>query len=186
MEYRPGKADRTKAQLGEAVISLLAEMPPERVTADAIAERAGMGRATWFRHFSSKSEAATCALVAGCALASLPLLVVQGQEVHVGIWSLRRSLPPFALLTLAAFFGALEPAPEESGGSAATSGLWRRRAQGRLCWTLLLFVCSVASGVRTSAAALGGREAGALSLARAVEARMRETPGALFLFDRFG
>ena len=31
MEYRPGKADRTKAQLGEAVISLLAEMPPERV-----------------------------------------------------------------------------------------------------------------------------------------------------------
>ncbi len=64
MEYRPGKADRTKAQLGEAVISLLAEMPPERVTADAIAERAGMGRATWFRHFSSKSEAATCALVA--------------------------------------------------------------------------------------------------------------------------
>ena len=129
---------------------------------------------------------ATCALVAGCALASLPLLVVQGQEVHVGIWSLRRSLPPFALLTLAAFFGALEPAPEESGGSAATSGLWRRRAQGRLRWTLLLFVCSVASGVRTSAAALGGREAGALSLARAVEARMRETPGALFLFDRFG
>ena len=64
MEYRPGKAERTKAQLGEAVISLLAEMPPERVTAEAIAERAGMGRATWFRHFSSKSDAVTYALVA--------------------------------------------------------------------------------------------------------------------------
>lgn len=64
MEYKPGKVERTKAQLGEAVISLLAEMPPEQVTADAIAERAGMGRATWFRHFSSKSDAVTCALVA--------------------------------------------------------------------------------------------------------------------------
>lgn len=64
MEYRPGKAERTKAQLGEAVISLLAEMPPEHVTAEMITERAGMGRATWFRHFSSKSDAATCALVA--------------------------------------------------------------------------------------------------------------------------
>ena len=64
MEYRPGKAERTKAQLGEAFISLLAEMPPERVTAEAITERAGMGRATWFRHFSSKSDAVTCALFA--------------------------------------------------------------------------------------------------------------------------
>ena len=64
MEYRPGKVERTKAQRGEAVISLLAEMPPESVTAEAIAKRAGMGRATWFRHFSSKSDAATCALVA--------------------------------------------------------------------------------------------------------------------------
>ena len=64
MEYRPGKAERTKAQLGEAVLSLLAELPPEQVTADAIAKRAGMGRATWFRHFSSKSDAVACALVA--------------------------------------------------------------------------------------------------------------------------
>ena len=64
MEYSPGKAERTKAQLGEAVILLLAEMPPERITAEIIAERAGMGRATWFRHFSSKSDAVTCALAA--------------------------------------------------------------------------------------------------------------------------
>ena len=64
MEYKPGKAERTEALLGEAVISLLAEMPPERVTAEAIAERAGMGRATWFRHFTSKTDAVTCALVA--------------------------------------------------------------------------------------------------------------------------
>lgn len=64
MEYRPRKAERTKALLGEAVIALLAELPPERVTAEAIAERAGMGRATWFRYFSSKSDAVACALVA--------------------------------------------------------------------------------------------------------------------------
>ncbi len=64
MEFTLDKAGRTKAQLGEAVIALLAEMPQERVTAEAIAERAGMGRATWFRHFSSKSDAAAYALVA--------------------------------------------------------------------------------------------------------------------------
>lgn len=64
MEYKPNKTERTKAQLGEAVISLLEELPPERITADAIAARAGMGRATWFRHFSNKTDAVTCALVA--------------------------------------------------------------------------------------------------------------------------
>lgn len=128
---------------------------------------------------------ATCALVAGCALASLPFLVIQGQEVHVGIWSLRRSLPPFALLTLAAFFGALEPAPEESEGPAGTRGLWWRRGQGRLRWTLLLLVCSVAAGVRTDLATLGGGEVGARELARTVESRMDAAPGALFLFDYF-
>ena len=64
MGYRPGKAERTKAQLGEAIIALLATMSPDRVTAEAIAKRAGMGRATWFRHFSSKSDAVACALVA--------------------------------------------------------------------------------------------------------------------------
>ena len=127
----------------------------------------------------------TCALVAGCALASLPFLVIQGQEVHVGIWSLRRSLPPFALLTLAAFFGALEPAPEESEGPAGTRGLWWRRGQGRLRWTLLLLVCSVAAGVRTDLATLGGGEVGARELARTVESRMDAAPGALFLFDYF-
>lgn len=128
---------------------------------------------------------ATCALVAGCALASLPFLVIQGQEVHVGIWSLRRSLPPFALLTLAAFFGALEPAPEESEGPAGTRGLRWRRGQGRLRWTLLLLVCSVAAGVRTDLATLGGGEVGAREIARTVESRMDAAPGALFLFDYF-
>jgi len=128
---------------------------------------------------------ATCALLAGCAFASLPFLVIQGQEVHVGIWSLRRSLPPFALLTLAAFFGALEPAPEESEVTAGTRGLWWRRGQGRLRWTLLLLVCSVAAGVRTDLATLGGGEVGARELARTVESRMDAAPGALFLFDYF-
>ena len=62
MAHTPSKAERTKAALGEAVISLLRELPLERITADDIAKRAGMGRATWFRHFSSKQDAVECAL----------------------------------------------------------------------------------------------------------------------------
>lgn len=63
MEFKPGKVERTKARLGEAVISLLAQMSAEHVTVDTIVERAGMGRATWFRHFSNKTDAVACALV---------------------------------------------------------------------------------------------------------------------------
>jgi AcrR family transcriptional regulator len=63
MEYRPSRTERTRVALGEAVIALLREMPLERITADDIADRAGMGRATWFRHFSRKEDAVVCVLV---------------------------------------------------------------------------------------------------------------------------
>ena len=63
MEYRPGKTARTRVALGEALIALLREMPLEKITADDIASRAGMGRATWFRHFSRKEDAVVCVLV---------------------------------------------------------------------------------------------------------------------------
>ena len=128
----------------------------------------------------------TCALVAGCALASLPFFVVQGQEVHVGIWSLRRSLPPFALLTLAAAFGAFEPAPEEiSGGPDFRKGAFPRRAGLRRLWVVLAALCAIANLVRLPAGAFFGGEQGADELVLAVESRMSANPGALYLFDYF-
>ena len=129
---------------------------------------------------------ATCALVAGCALAALPFLVVQGQEVHVGIWSLRRSLPPFALLTLAAAFGAFEPAPEEiSGGPDFREGAFPRRAGLRRLWVVLAALCAIANLVRLPAGAFFGGETGSSELVLAVESRMGANPGALYLFDYF-
>ena len=62
--YQPGKVERTRAALGEAVLALLAESPDGRMTADDIAVRAGMGRTTWFRNCSGKGDAVASALVA--------------------------------------------------------------------------------------------------------------------------
>ena len=127
---------------------------------------------------------ATCALLAGCAVASLPFFVIQGQEVHVGIWSLRRSLPPFALLTLAAAFAAFEPAPEETEGPDLREGVFPRRARLRRLWVLLAFLCAAANLVRLNGVLFGG-ETGSSELVLQVESRMRANPGALYLFDYF-
>jgi hypothetical protein len=127
---------------------------------------------------------ATCALLAGCAVASLPFFVIQGQEVHVGIWSLRRSLPPFALLTLTAAFAAFEPAPEETEGPDLREGVFPRRARLRRLWVLLAFLCAAANLVRLNGALFGG-ETGSSELVLEVESRMCANPGALYLFDYF-
>ena len=129
--------------------------------------------ALWFR------RPATCALLAGCALAALPFFVVQGQEVPVGLWSLRRSLPPFALIPLAAVAGAFQLADDEFGNKA----LFVRRAWMRRLWVLLAFACAVVQGVRLSRASLAGGESGADVLRFAVESRMQAD--GLYLFDYF-
>jgi len=51
------KTDFLKDCMADAVVGLLKTHRPEEITAAMIAERAGVGRATWFRHFSSKEEA---------------------------------------------------------------------------------------------------------------------------------
>ena len=119
----------------------------------------------------------TCALLAGCALAALPFFVIQGQEVHVGIWSLRRALPPFAILPLAAFFGAFETDAEE----AAAETLSGRRALLRRWWIWLL-VPAVLLQMRRMAPVATVGEVGATALVDAVEERLQ--PGALYLFER--
>lgn len=62
-----GKNSKTTAFLKEcmadALICLMQEKPLDRISAADIAERAGVGRATWFRHFSSKEEAVTYKLL---------------------------------------------------------------------------------------------------------------------------
>lgn len=49
--------------LGPALLSLMAEKDIRKVTADELARRAGVGRATYFRNFSSKEEVLTAYLV---------------------------------------------------------------------------------------------------------------------------
>ena len=49
--------------LGPALLSLMAEKDIRRVTIDELAIRAGVGRATYFRNFSSKEELLTACLV---------------------------------------------------------------------------------------------------------------------------
>ena len=120
---------------------------------------------------------ATCVLLAGCALAALPFFVIQGQEVHVGIWSLRRSLPPFAILPLAAFLGAFESNAEE----AASTALSRRRSLFQIGWLLLLMPLLFVQMHRMRHGETRG-EVGATALVAAVEERLQ--PGALYLFER--
>ena len=120
---------------------------------------------------------ATCALLAGCTLAALPFFVIQGQEVHVGIWSLRRALPPFAILPLAAFLGAFERDAEE----AASKALSRRRNLFQIGWLLLLMPLLLVQMKRMRHGETRG-ELGATALVDAVDARLQ--PGALYLFER--
>ena len=49
--------------LGPALLTLMAEKDIRRVTADELTAKAGVGRATYFRNFSSKEEVLTAYLV---------------------------------------------------------------------------------------------------------------------------
>jgi AcrR family transcriptional regulator len=50
------KRARTRAQIVEAGIVLLAERPPEALTVDAIVEAAGVAKGTFYYHFQSVEE----------------------------------------------------------------------------------------------------------------------------------
>lgn len=49
--------------MAESLIKLLKESSIDKITVQQIADSAGVGRATWFRNFSNKSEAITFRLV---------------------------------------------------------------------------------------------------------------------------
>ena len=50
------KRARTRAQIVEAGLMLLAERPPEALTVDAIVEAAGVAKGTFYYHFQSIEE----------------------------------------------------------------------------------------------------------------------------------
>ena len=50
------KRGRTRAQIVEAGLMLLAERPPEGLTIDAIVEAAGVAKGTFYYHFQSIEE----------------------------------------------------------------------------------------------------------------------------------
>jgi AcrR family transcriptional regulator len=50
------KRARTRAQIVEAGLTLLAERPPEALTVDAIVEAAGLAKGTFYYHFQSIEE----------------------------------------------------------------------------------------------------------------------------------
>src|SRR6476646_881544 len=50
------KRARTRAQIVEASLILLAERPPEALTVDAIVEAAGLAKGTFYYHFQSIEE----------------------------------------------------------------------------------------------------------------------------------
>ena len=55
--------DFLKECLSDALIQLMRDKPFEKITINEIADIAGVGRATWFRNYASKSEALTFKLV---------------------------------------------------------------------------------------------------------------------------
>src|SRR6185295_18340808 len=50
------KRARTRAQIVEAGLALLADRPPEALTVDAIVEAAGVAKGTFYYHFQSVEE----------------------------------------------------------------------------------------------------------------------------------
>ena len=52
-------SDYLKECIADSIIMLLKEKPIEKITVDEIIKRAGVGRATYFRSFTSKNEAIT-------------------------------------------------------------------------------------------------------------------------------
>ena len=57
MNQRRKTTDFLKECMGDALLQLMGEKDYARITVDEITAAAGVGRATWFRNFTSKDEA---------------------------------------------------------------------------------------------------------------------------------
>ena len=120
---------------------------------------------------------AACLLLAAGAFACLPYFVVQGQEVQVGAWSLRRSLTPLVLFFLAAFFAAFET----TGREALDPVPFRRRPRWRAGVLLLGLLGSIAQLVLQPFSPPDWDDPAADRKVWEVEDNM--TPDGLYLFD---
>ena len=60
---KTNKSEYLKECMADSLILLLKTKKIEKISVSEITERAGVGRATWFRHFSSKNEALTYKLI---------------------------------------------------------------------------------------------------------------------------
>ncbi len=60
---RKNNTEFLKKCMADALIELLKIKPIEKISITEITDKAGVGRATWFRNFSSKTEAITFKLV---------------------------------------------------------------------------------------------------------------------------
>ncbi len=133
----------------------------------------------------AKRRGAACALVALCAWAAVPFFIVQGQEVHVGVWSLRRSLPPVVLCSVAVACAALERASPRDGARFAAASA----TLGRFV-VALAAACGCASVAATPARFAFVPPRGDAEFREAVSARAgaiaaREGAEPLLLFDSF-
>ncbi len=57
INMKENRTDFLKECIADAILSLLKEKPINKITVDEISKLSGVGRATYFRHFSSKEEA---------------------------------------------------------------------------------------------------------------------------------
>ena len=120
----------------------------------------------------ARRRPSACFIVATLSAAALPFLKVQGNEVHIGLWSLRRSMPFLTLLPLAAYYAAFD-----TEGASGSIGRWLRRAA-----TALVPICAAIQMLSMPLAYGGGGECGASELIGSIESSMR--PDALYLFAR--
>lgn len=189
--------DRDGARTAVAATSALAAAGAAAAVFAIPAARAGFSRAGASLAFAApfllaalalalaKRRGAACALLAFCAWAAVPFFIVQGQEVHVGVWSLRRTLPPVVLCSIAVACAALEPASPRDGARRAAVFA----ALGRVV-VALAAACGCASLAATPARLAFAPPRGDAAFREAVSARIgaiaaREGAEPALLFDAF-
>jgi hypothetical protein len=129
----------------------------------------------------------SCLLLAALCWASVPFFVVQGNEVHVGLWSLRRALAPVFILSVALAGCAFE---RRVCGASPNSGAIRPFARAERVAALMCLICGAVSVFATRARMAFVPRRGDAAFCTAVNRTMDGLAGehgadAVFLFDSF-
>lgn len=133
----------------------------------------------------AKRRGASCAFVAACAWASIPFFAVQGQEVHVGLWSLRRALAPVVLCSVALAGAAFESAAPEDPPRRAAAFASLGRAVAFLALLCGLSGAVSGRGFPEWTPANGGARLANDVLSRIADLDARNGADGVFLFDSF-